>query len=196
MVLKGGGNDDILEATKDGEGFVVMDIRLYNARCMFDNACAFVECADYCENEQKKFAEDITSFVTVGIINANLACEFFVKSLLLFHGNTLEEIKGQKLKPLWQKYKSIDVDNAIKIEKSIQQVFKSSNDNFFDEMLECVSGEIDYWCGFYSKGGPVASQYFLQVFRNLLRQHCCQTLYDKTWLEWAVQRKKISKFER
>ena len=46
------------------------------------------------------------SHTVSGIVNSAFACEVFIKTLLVFHGRTIVEIKGHKLKMLWEEYKN------------------------------------------------------------------------------------------
>ena len=74
---------------------------------MFEHACAFVDCARYCQIEPDNIKFRMKSHSVVGIVNSAFACEVFIKTLLVFRGVPLNERKsnnkkyGHNLEKLW-----------------------------------------------------------------------------------------------
>ena len=75
---------------------------------MFEHACAFCDCAKFCEVESSNIEYRMRSHTVSGIVNSAFACEIFIKTLLVFHGRTIMDIKGHELKLLWEKFKRED----------------------------------------------------------------------------------------
>lgn len=79
---------------------------------MFKQACAFSDCARCCEVEPNDIIEyRFNSHTVAGIVNSAFACEVFIKTLLVIHGVSVNEMRGKKtrdgheLKRLWELFK-------------------------------------------------------------------------------------------
>lgn len=151
---------------------------------MFQHGCAFCDCAKYCEVEPNNIEYRMRSHTVSGIVNSAFACEVFIKTLLVFHGKTVGEIKGHELKMLWEKFKKVDYETALLIEERMREWFKSENENMFDELLEEASNAFEYWRYIYEKQDGSININFLRGFRMLLREACCNQLFEKTWSEY------------
>ena len=161
---------------------------LFDACRMFKHACGFVDCAIFCERDKKPFSTAVTSHVVASIVNSAFACEVFIKSLLVFYGESIESIKGHELKNLWKRYKTIDGNNAEQVEASVKEIFNSQNNNIFDELLDNISNAFEYWRYIYEKKNGTLNVGFLKVFRDRLRELCCQTFYKKTWSDYMLEK--------
>lgn len=153
---------------------------------MFEHACAFVDCAKCCEIEPNNIEYRTQSHMVSGIVNSAFACEIFIKSLLVSHDMTAEELKskGHKLKDLWNEFKKRDGKTACLVEETMRECFQSENENMFDELLDNVSNAFEYWRYIYEKQDGSINPNFLRVFRNLLREECCEQLFEKSWNEY------------
>lgn len=151
---------------------------------MFKHACAFVDCAKYCEIEPNNIEYRMQSHTVSGIVNSAFACEVFIKSLLVFHGMTVEKLRGHNLKKLWDEFKVKDCETACLVEERMRGWFNSENENMFDELLDNVSDAFDYWRYIYEKQDGSINLNFLRGFRDLLREVCCNQLFRKSWNEY------------
>lgn len=57
-----------------------------NLQYMFRHACAFADCARACEIEPSTIRYRTASHAVAGMVNSALACEVFIKSMLVWHG--------------------------------------------------------------------------------------------------------------
>lgn len=106
---------------------------MLDSQRMFEHACAFCDCAKFCEVEPNNIEYRMRSHTVSGIVNSAFACEVFIKTLLVFHGKTISEIKGHKLKTLWKEFKMLDNATAAFVEERMREWFNSTNANMFDE---------------------------------------------------------------
>lgn len=151
---------------------------------MFEHACAFCDCAEFCEVEPNNI-QYRTHFHTVsGIVNSAFACEVFIKSLLVLHGKTVTDIKCHELKILWDKFKVEDCETALSVESSLREWFDSKNENMFDELISEVSNSFEYWRYIYEQQNSRLNINFLKGFRCLLREICCMKFFEKSWDEY------------
>ncbi|PXX52046.1 hypothetical protein DFR60_108131 [Hungatella effluvii] len=158
---------------------------------MFKQACAFSDCARCCEIEPNNIIEyRFNSHTVSGIVNSAFACEVFIKTLLVIHDVSVKEMRGKKacdghdLKKLWVLLKEKDCETTTLVELKMQEFFRSPNKSIFDELLESISNTFDYWRYIYEKDDGNINLNFLRIFRLLLREVCCEQLYDKTWKEY------------
>lgn len=159
---------------------------------MFEQACAFSDCARCCEIEPNNIIEyRFKSHTVSGIVNSAFACEVFIKTLLVIHGVSVKEMRDKKvggghdLKKLWQLFKEKDYDTALLVGKKMQEIFNSDNKSMFDELLDSISNAFEYWRYIYEKDNGTININFLKFFRLLLREECCKQLYNKTWKEYV-----------
>ena len=161
---------------------------------MFKQACAFADCAKFCEVEHNIIIESrFHSHTVAGIVNSAFACEVYIKTLLVFHGVSRKEMRGKKksnghdLNFLWELYKKKDNDSALLIEQRIKKEFNSSNEGLFGDLLGKCSNAFNYWRYIYEKNSGDINIHFLRIFRLLLRNLCCEKLYGKTWKEYVKE---------
>ena len=156
----------------------------FDACRMFKHACAFVDCATFCETEPKNIKTGVMTHMAADIVNSAFACEVFIKSLLIYHGLAIDDIRGHKLKLLWSKYRTVDSTNATVIEQKMKDFFESENEDMFDELLDNISDAFEYWRYIYEKHGGKIHVQFLRIFREMLRGVCCETYYHMTWNDY------------
>ena len=157
---------------------------LFDSQRMFKHACAFFDCAKFCETEPQNINMGVCTHLVADIVNSAFACEVFIKSLLIFNKLTLEDIRGHKLKDLWTKYKEIDNERALLIEKTVNEFFGNDEEFVFGESLENVSDAFVNWRYIYEKHSGSIHLQFLRIFREILREHCCKEIYKMTWKEF------------
>lgn len=157
---------------------------ILDSQRMFEHACAFCDCAKFCEVEPNNIEYRMCSHTVSGIVNSAFACEAFIKTLLVFHRRTVLEIKGHKLKELWGKFRTLDNVTAVFVEKKICEWLNSTNANIFDELLSEASNAFEYWRYIYEKQEGSVNANFLRGFRLLLRDVCCRQLFEKSWEEY------------
>lgn len=152
---------------------------------MFRHGCAFADCAKYCETEPNNIKYRTQSHTVSGIVNSAFACEVFIKTLLVFHGTSFEELnRFHKLETLWSKLKTKDCRTTSLVEQRVQEWFNSKTENLFDKLLSEISDAFVYWRYIYEKDSGSLNLNFLRYFRELLREVCCSQLYGKTWNEY------------
>lgn len=156
-----------------------------DAKRMFKHACGFYDCASFCEHEPKNIKVSFSGHMIADIVNSAFACEVFIKSLLVSKGKNINEIKGHKLKDLWNKYRECNSSIASDFEKNVMQYFNTTNESFFDESLENISNAFEKWRYIYEIHGAKIHINFLRVFRLMLRELCCEELYGMTWEEYS-----------
>ena len=74
--------------------------------------------------------------------------------------------------------------NCIISREKTKEIFNSDNKSMFDELLDSISNAFEYWRYIYEKDDGFININFLRFFRLLLREICCEQLYDKTWKEY------------
>ena len=162
---------------------------------MFKQACAFSDCARCCEVEPNDIIEyRFNSHTVAGIVNSAFACEVFIKTLLVIHGVSVNEMRGKKtrdgheLKRLWELFKKMDCKTATLVELQMQEIFNSNNKSMFYDLLDSISNAFEYWRYIYEKDDGNTNINFLRTFRLLLREVCCEQLYDKSWEEFIEKK--------
>lgn len=152
---------------------------------MFEHACAFSDCARNCEIEPNNIEYRMHSHTVSGIVNSAFSCEIFIKTLLVFNG---KKPHGHKLKALWNDFKKSDKETALLVEKRIQNWFDSKNDNLFNELLNESSDAFEHWRYIYEKQNAKININFLKGLRIILREICCNKLFQITWEEYKNRR--------
>ncbi|MBQ3552045.1 MAG: hypothetical protein IJA35_02655 [Clostridia bacterium] len=160
---------------------------LFDARRMFKHACSFVDCATFCEIEPKNIQVGVMNHMVADIVNSSFACEVFIKALLVYHGMEISDIKGHKLKNLWGKYREKDNANAVCVERKMKEIFNSQNENMFNELLDNISDAFEYWRYIYEKHRGRINVNFLRIFREILREVCCETFYQMKWSDYLTR---------
>lgn len=161
----------------------------YDSRRIFRHACAFADCAFFCEREPNSIIIPTQWYTTPDIVNSAFACEVFIKSLLIYQGMTIDEIKGHKLSLLWELLKQKDEKITVKIKEAVKELFETDEENFYS-MLENISDSFEYWRYIYEKHGGKIHINFLRVFREALRNACCEKFYNQTWNEYVADKKR------
>jgi len=154
-----------------------LDIKL-----MFDQACAFLDCAEYTESEKYKIKNRTYSHGYVDISLSALACEIFIKCLIIEkHGRYGKE---HSLKKLWEIYKQLDENKSADVEKWMQDWFKSDDSEMFNKMISDAAFSFSRWryvFDYESSDGIRINSQFLRGFRTVLREITCQTIHGKSW---------------
>ena len=158
-----------------------------DAKRMFKHACAFADCAVFCFKDKNNLIVRTQWYSTPGIVNSAFACEVFIKSMLVYHGMTLNQIKSHShgLEGLWQAYVVKDGQTASQVQESIRMYFQSDDDTLFDRKLKEASNAFVDWRYMYEGREAELNLHFLMAFREILRTTCCQQLYRKSWSEFV-----------
>ena len=162
-----------------------------DARRMFKHACAFSGCAEFCTHEPWDVEHRLPDYTVAGIVNSAFACEVFIKSLLIYQGLSIEEIvdaKGRgehKLRNLWTMLEIKDLQLADLVKQKVQKLYSHEDDKKFYEMLDNVSNAFVYWRYIYEKSGGKIHTQFLSLFRELLKEVCCEKFYNMCWSEYT-----------
>lgn len=154
---------------------------------MFRHACAFIDCARACELEPHHIELRTASHLTANMVNSGLACEIFLKALLISNGVRLEKLKNiHELKYLWKHYKKLDEESANTIEHYINNAFFKSKNELFDKMLDESSRAFVDWRYIYEYKEVTFNPHFLRGFRFILREIACQKIYGINWNEYKT----------
>lgn len=162
--------------------------KLEVSRRMFKHACAFLDCASYCQIEPNNIEYRMYSHTVAGIVNSAFACEVFIKSLLVFNGESFEKLNDHELKNLWSKYKNKDTEKTLLVERGMLQWFDSDNEKMFDELLDVCSNAFQYWRYIYEKNEGSVHILFLRGLALSLRNVCCEEFFGVSWEEFKDNR--------
>ena len=155
-----------------------------NLNLMFDQACAFVDCAKFTESEKYKIECRTNSHGYVDISLSALACEIFIKCLIIHKGGTYNQ--EHALVKLWNIYKELDASNSALVEESLLSWFNSKDPEMFGSMINDASIAFIQWryvFDYESSDGVKVNSQFLRGFRAVLRNLCCQSLHGHDWEE-------------
>lgn len=158
------------------------------SRRMFKHACAFLDCASFCQIEPNNIEYRMSSHTVAGIVNSAFACEVFIKSLLVYHGENFEKLNGHGLRKHWNTYKKKDREKALLVEQGIRQWFDSDNEKIFAELLKVCSNAFEQWRYIYEKSEGSVHILFLRGFALSLRTLCCKEFYGESWDEFKGNR--------
>lgn len=160
---------------------------LKDAKVMFRHACSFADCARFCESDKNDLIVRTQWYTIPGIVNSAFACEVFIKSLLVYHGMTLAQIKSHNhgLEGLWNAYTAQDQRTSAQIRQFVQQYFSSSDVTLFDRKLNEASNSFVDWRYSYEGNNAQINLHFLMAFREILRTTCCQLFYGVTWKDFV-----------
>ena len=152
---------------------------------MFRHACAFSEVADMAQDEFKHDTADINWYTMPAAVNSAFTYEVFLKALLHYSGISAGNIHD--LKSLFKK-----LPEGIK--NWVKETVKANNGGMWKdwrgvEYLDNISKAFVDWRYIYEHylNGSVSIRFetgFLKVFRNTLREACCQLFFKKTWEEY------------
>ena len=162
--------------------------KLEVSRRMFKHACAFLDCASCCQKEPNNIEYRMQSHTVAGIVNSAFACEVFIKSLLVYHGESFEKLNGHELKKHWSKYKKKDREKALLLEQGMRQSFDSDDEKMFDELLAVCSNAFKHWRYIYEANEGKVHILFLHNFALILRSLCCEEFYKSSWEEFKANR--------
>lgn len=150
---------------------------------MFEQACAFVDCAEFTEKEKYKIDCRTRSHMYVNISLSALACEIFIKTLIIQNGGVYD--REHRLEKLWGIYKGLAPNTAESVETSLKDWFNSENQNMFDEMIADASNAFVEWRYVFDYEKLSINPQFLRGYRMVLRGVCCQAIYGKSWTEYT-----------
>ena len=162
---------------------------LFDSCRMFKHACAFVGCAQFCEKEPWNIEKRLPDYTVADIVNSAFACEVFIKALLLYNGKTIDEIKNAKhgIEGLWLFLKTVNPMLSTDIETRVINIFHSTGPDFFNTAMSTISDAFVTWRYIYESHGATIQINFLRMFREVVREVCCETLYHMTWDEYTKE---------
>ena len=145
---------------------------------VFDQACAFAECADLCKKQDDAF---VKGYLTPSIVNSAFACEVFLK-LLLWHHN----INYERTHTLKQLFEMLPEQSKQMVKERTFYKYSEWTDALGFEHLETISNAFVEWRYSYEHehgtiGCPTS---FLETFRNVLREQCANEVFGVTWEEY------------
>ena len=160
---------------------------LFDACRIFKHACAFADCAVFCEREPKSVVVRSQQCAVPDIVNSAFACEVFMKSIIVYNEISLDDIckLNHGLINLWEKLRIVDNSFTTCVEMKIKDEFEIDGVEELDELLNNVSDAFKKWRYIYEKHGGSIYIGFLRSLREILRESCCEKLYKRTWDEYV-----------
>ncbi len=148
---------------------------------MFEHACSFADCAQSCEVRPWFEEDDYSKLRIPYVVNSAFAIEIFIKSLLVYHGKTFSELREHSLLKLWEELVKVDLCVADEIQNNIMFAFDSKDDPFFCEALSNIAIAFERWRYIYEYPNESIFINFIKIFREVLREICCEVFYKTTW---------------
>ena len=149
---------------------------------MFRHACSFAECADMAQNKFKHESADIEWYTVPSIVNSAFACEVYLKALNKYDGSQIEN--NHKLNELFD---ALPEEQKTTIQAEVMNNYGGIWKNALGlNLLDCISDAFMTWRYNYETviehGGCISIDTgFLNAFRDVLRDVCCQLFFGKTW---------------
>lgn len=156
-----------------------------DTKLMFEQACAFIDCAEFTESERYKIEHRTRSHGFVDLSISALACEIIIKCLIIHNGGTYNN--QHVLLDLWNIFRGINQNKADKIEAALMSWFGSGNTTQFQQMISDASNAFIQWryvFDYETKDGVKVNPQFLRGFRIFLRDACCQEIEGKSWNDY------------
>ncbi len=158
--------------------------KLFDCREMFRHACAFCECSDMAFEKFKHDCADIEWYTTPAVVNAAFACEVFCKALFKYYDISSKKTHG--LKDMYENFPQ-ELQEWIKI--NVLNNYGSWNNVWGVPYLDNISDAFIKWRYSYennwSKSAVMQIETgFLTVYRNALREACCQLFFNKSWEQY------------
>lgn len=171
---------------------------LFECQQMFRHACAFSDCADFANEKFCHETADIERYTIPSIVNSAFACEVYLKALLLYHGIPYKKLlKSKKWHETKELYGVLPDNLKDRIRLTVMNNYGGIwEDAFGYDLLDNISNAFLDWRYIYEgketrngKRIKRASHHidisFLTVFRNTLREACCQLFFSKMWEEYV-----------
>ena len=155
--------------------------KFFDCTEMFRHACSF---ANYAELGRAQ--DDRIDFAKPEIVNSALACEIFLKAICFYYDINLNPLftkkRGHNLKAL---YEVIPQNIKDYIKQSVSQGYRNMWLNPFGiEYLSEISDAFEKWRYSYEHKSLHMPTWFLNRFRDALREACCQMFFKITWDEY------------
>ncbi|MBQ7903188.1 MAG: hypothetical protein IJ362_05605 [Oscillospiraceae bacterium] len=155
-----------------------------DCREMFRHACAFCECADMAFEKFKHDTADIAWYTTPAVVNSAFACEVFSKALMEYYNISVKKAHG--LKDMYEKFPQ-ELQDWIKIR--VLNNYGSWENMWGFPYIDNISDAFVKWRYHYEHDwNKSASMYietgFLTVYRDVLREACCQLFFNKSWEQY------------
>ncbi len=146
---------------------------ILKSQVMFDNGCAFSDCADFAMRDQSEHYNP--DLMKAGFVNMAFACEMFLKSLLTYKKVQLK--KAHQLRKLYNMLPT-EYQKHIAQEVSIKTVGHIT-DMFGVPLLDKISDTFIKWRYWYEQKDITMrmDSYFLVAFRDVLKGLCQRTVY-------------------
>ncbi len=166
---------------------------LFDCQQMFRHACAFSDCADFAMKAFNRDEKVNEWYPTPAIVNSAFACEVFLKALLKY--NDIAVKNEHELKELFELLPEKTSEwIKLTVMNNHGGIWK---DAFGYDLLDNISNAFPNWRYIYegkeTRNGKRIERAsfhidigFLTVFRNTLREACCQLFFGKTWEEYLA----------
>lgn len=119
------------------------------------------------------------SYVIAGYVNSAFACEVFLKTILLYYGDEIEN--EHKLKELWMRLKKKKPNLANDISDTIDTIYCSTKKNLIDTILAKKNISNTYChCRYIYEQEPLDKSIV-----DRLKEKCCEMIFDCSWREFV-----------
>ena len=156
-------------------GYDMNKVDKYDPVRMFNQGCAFCDITEMCIKEPNVFQNRTKSHFIVGLVNSLLACEIFMKTIIVIKDSD-KKPRGHDLTNLWKQIKELDNDLTIKIESRIIDLYNTSNVDLFDDKLEVIKIQFEKLRYAYELNSIKSDPNFIIILGKVLRNICDEEL--------------------
>lgn len=158
-----------------------------NAERLFKNACSFCDVAEICEIENSLIDNSVILHNVPSIVNSVFACEIFLKCLLV--KQNYEEFKNiHNLCNLWKMIKVYYNNKCNDIENTCINFYYSEGEKvdkkIFVKKMKSIGNSFVQWRYAYEFDELSLDRNFIKFFRIVLRNFCCEEIYNKSWSDY------------
>lgn len=158
-----------------------------NVERMFKNACSFCDVAEICEKENSLIDNSVILHNVPSIVNSVLACEIFLKALLV--KQNYEDFKNKHdLWNLWKKIKVYYKNKCNDIEKACINFYYPTGRNVDNEIfvrkMKSIRNSFVQWRYVYEYDELSLDRNFIIFLRDVLRNFCCEEICNKCWSDY------------
>lgn len=150
---------------------------------MFRHACSFADCADFCRQAPQSIVDRTKWYTAPKIANMAFACEIYMKTLLFY--NHIPYKREHNLEKLYfllpEKYRETIQQESIRLYGKMENAFRIT-------YLNNVSEAFNEWRYSFEHDRLSIETGYLFLLGELLREMCCQELYNQSWDEYRGER--------
>ena len=151
---------------------------------MFRHACAFADCADFCSHESWSITDRTKWYGTPEIVNRAFACEIYLQMLLFY--NCIAYARVHRLAEL---YALLPEKFRESIDRETLRHFGRTKNALGISYIENISNAFYDWRYSFEKRSLHCEVGYLDLLCDVLRDLCCQELYQMSWNDYKETHK-------